>query len=112
MKKKITAVLLAILLSFCLTATPAVAGQATASQDDGVFYYVGSFLLSILYVPVKLVTCVGTQAGAAVAYTATYNVPGHYDGGTNGKEIGEVARKSCTGPWIITPDQVKNDYGQ
>jgi|ERR671923_1468523 hypothetical protein len=111
MKRKTTAAVIAILLSSCLTATPVIAAEPTASGDDGIFY-VGSVLLSILHLPLKLVTCVGTQAGAAVAYTATYNVPGNYDGGTNGREIGEVARKSCTGPWIITPDQVRKDYSE
>jgi hypothetical protein len=45
-----------------------------------------------------------------VAYVATFGVAGNYEGGTNGRQIGEVARKSCTGPWLISPDQVKTDY--
>jgi hypothetical protein len=65
-------------------------------EDDGV-YYLGSAVLSILHVPLKLVTCGGTQAGAAVTYVATYRVEGSYKRGTNGKEMGEVARRSCTG---------------
>ena len=85
------------------------AQQARTDQVDGLSV-VGSVLLSVLHLPLKLVTCVGTQAGAAVAYTATYGVPGNHDGGTNGKQIGEVARRSCTGDWIITPEQVKSDY--
>lgn len=85
--------------------------QAAMKDDDGAFY-LGSFLLSILYLPVKLATCVGTQAGAAVAYTATYGVSGNYDGDTNGRDIGEVARRSCTGAWFITPEQVRRDYGE
>jgi hypothetical protein len=95
-----------------LLATPGTGRtqQSGPQQDEGVFY-LGSFVLSLIYLPVKLATCVGTQAGAAVAYTATYGVPGDYDGNTNGKEIGEVARRSCTGPWIITSEQVKKDYG-
>jgi hypothetical protein len=95
-----------------LIATPGVgrAQQTGPQQDEGVFY-LGSFVLSLIYLPVKLATCLGTQASAAVAYTATYGVAGDYDGNPNGKEIGEVARRSCTGPWIITPEQVKNDYG-
>lgn len=39
-----------------------------------------------------LATCVGTQATAAVAYTPTFGVPGNYDEGTNGKDLGETAR--------------------
>ena len=86
---------------------------ATASPGDpkpGVTATIGSVFLSLLYVPVKLTTCVGTQAVAAVAYTATFGVPGNYDGGSNGKQIGEIAHKSCTGDWFITPEQVARDY--
>ena len=104
---------LAIAISIlCITAVPSTSRsqQAAMKEDDGAFY-LGSALLSILYFPLKLATCVGTQAGAAVAYTATYGVAGNYDGDTNGKDIGQAARKSCTGAWIITPEQVKKDYG-
>ncbi len=106
---------LSIVMIFILTvlALPARvrAQQTTVEGDDGAFY-LGSFVLSILHFPLKLATCVGTQAGAAVAYTATYGVAGNYDGNTNGKDIGEVARRSCTGAWFITPGQVKKDYGE
>jgi len=49
--------------------------------------------------------------GTAVAYIFTYGVPGNFDGGTNGKQIGEVARSACAVPWIISTDQVRQDYG-
>ena len=84
--------------------------QQANSDQPRVSSILGSVLLSILHVPLKLVTCVGSQAGAAVVYTATFGVAGNYDGGTNGKEIGEVARRSCTGSWVITPEQVSRDY--
>ena len=93
-----------------LAVAPTAYAQSAPQDDDGIFV-LGSVLLSILHVPYKLATCLGTQATAAVAYTATYGVPGHYDGGTNGKDIGETARLSCTGTWFITPSQVKSDYG-
>ena len=101
----------AALLIFTFLTVPAVlrAQQSATHQVDG-FSVLGSVLLSVLHIPLKLVTCVGTQAGAAVAYTATFGVPGNYDGGTNGKQIGEVARRSCTGDWIITPEDVSRDY--
>jgi hypothetical protein len=83
--------------------------QQTAAGHGGVSV-LGSIFLSVLHLPLKLATCVGTQAGAAVAYTATFGVAGNHDGGTNGKQIGEVARRSCTGDWIITPEQVERDY--
>jgi len=111
MKQRIIYRLGAAILTISLLTLPTVGrAQQAPAQDDGVFV-LGSILYSILHFPLKLVTCVGTQAGAAAAYTATYGVPGNYDGGTNGKEIGEVARRSCTGAWIITPSQVKSDFG-
>jgi hypothetical protein len=99
------------LLVISISVVPGVlrAQQSATQQADG-FSVLGSVLLSVLHVPFKFVTCVGTQTGAAVAYTATYGVTGNYDGGTNGKQIGEVARRSCTGDWIITPEQVSKDY--
>jgi hypothetical protein len=110
MKRRSSLLLLAVTVSAALTFTPVAAKAQQSQEEDGAFV-LGSILLSILHVPFKLVTCVGTQATAAVAYTATYGVAGHYDGGTNGRDIGETARRSCTGDWIITPQQVKQDYG-
>ena len=111
MKKRIVRSVCAGLLAISVLAVPGAlrAQQATTRQTDG-FSVLGSVLLSILHVPFKFVTCVGTQTGAAVAYTATFGVAGNYEGGTNGKQIGEVAHRSCTGDWIITPEQVKHDY--
>jgi len=112
MKKRLISGLCAAILTMAVLALP-VAGRAqqSGSQEDNGIFVLGSVLFSILHLPLKLATCVGTQATAAVAYTATFGVPGHYDGGTNGKDIGETARRSCTGSWFITPSQVKNDYG-
>ena len=111
MNEKLVSRFVAALVFVCIAMAPGIAkSQQAAQQDDGAFY-LGSVIFSLLYLPVKLVTCVGTQAGAAVAYTATYGVAGSFDGETNGKDIGETARRSCTGDWIITPQQVKKDYG-
>ena len=100
-----------LILSIVALPTIGRTQQTTMKEDDGAFY-LGSFVLSIVQFPLKLATCLGTQAGAAVAYTATYGVPGNYESNTNGKDIGEVARRSCTGAWVITPQQVKKDYGE
>jgi hypothetical protein len=111
MKKRLISTPSALILIIAVLALP-VAGNAQSSpQEDNGIFVLGSVLLSILHVPLKLATCVSTQATAAVAYTATFGVPGYYDGGTNGKDIGETARRSCTGSWFITPSQVKTDYG-
>jgi hypothetical protein len=111
--KKYSGLIAAILLlSFLGMPSISMAQQPTSrTAEPGFFSVLGSVVLSILHVPFKAVTCVGTQATAAVAYAATFDVGGHYDGGTNGKDIGETARRSCTGSWIVTPSQVANDYG-
>ena len=110
--KRVLLLSIAILI-LSIVAVPTIGrAQQTTLEEDGGAFYLGSFVLSIFQFPLKLATCLGTQAGAAVAYTATYGVPGNYDGNTNGRDIGEVARRSCTGPWVITPQQVKKDYGE
>ena len=100
-----------LILSIVAVPTIGRTQQTAMKEDDGAFY-LGSFVLSIFQFPLKLATCLGTQAGAAVAYTATYGVPGNYESDANGRDIGEVARRSCTGAWVITPEQVKKDYGE
>ena len=112
MKKNLPSFCFVALLTLALLALPAAGrAQQQATGDGDAAFFLGSVIFSILHVPLKLATCVGTQATAAVAYTATFDVPGNYDGGTNGKDIGETARRSCTGAWLVTPSQVKSDYG-
>src|SRR5215510_10239795 len=103
MKKRIVGACSVALLTFSLLALPAT-GRAQESSDgaDGIFV-LGSILLSVLHLPQKLVTCVVTQSSAALFYTGTYGVRGGYEGGTNGRDVGETARRSCTGDWIVTP---------
>ena len=109
--KLLRALATAILIVAMLAIPSAGRAQSAEREDDGVFF-LGSVILSILHVPLKLGTCLGTQAISAVSYVSTYGVEGHYDGGTNGRDIGETARRSCKGDWIITPSQVKKDYGE
>ena len=109
MKQKLISGITIIIFAIALLG-PSTARAQSSQEDNGIFI-VGSVLLSIIHVPYKLVTCAATQASSAVFYTATYGVRGHYDGDTNGRDIGETARRSCTGDWIIKPEQVKKDYG-
>jgi hypothetical protein len=102
---------IAAVVILVLLGAPIPARAQQAQESNGVFI-LGSVLLSIIHLPIKLVTCVGTQAVSGVAYAATFGVPGNYEGGTNGKDIGETARSSCKGDWIVTPQQVKKDYGE
>jgi hypothetical protein len=101
----------AAILAVAIFAAPMTTRAQSSGQEDNGAFFLGSLLFSIIHVPYKLVTCAATQASSAVFYTTTYGVRGHYDGDTNGKDIGETARRSCTGDWIITPEQVKKDYG-
>lgn len=111
MTKKLFRGISAVILIVAILAIPSSGRSQSADREDNGVFVLGSVIFSILHIPLKLATCLGTQASAAVAYTATYGVEGHYDGGTNGKDIGETARRSCKGDWIITPSQVKTDYG-
>lgn len=110
MVRKVVFGVCAVALILGLLFTPAsLRAQQAASGDDAVFY-AGSAIFSLLHIPFKLVTCGTAQVLTTVAYVATNGVPGNYDGGTNGKQIGEVGQRSCTGDWVITPSQVKADY--
>ena len=125
MKNKIYSILCTSFLALTLLLAPSLTLAAeimqqgsTESQPEpqlrrpGFVHILGGILLTPLLFPVKLVTCVGTQATAAVAYVGTFGVEGNYGGGTNGKEIGEVARRSCTGSWWVRPSQIVRDYGE
>ena len=121
--KTVTALFLGVFLLLFTLLAPATRSLAEEAIQDGpsdssgqprrpgFFHILGSIVFTTLHLPAKLVTCVGTQATAAVAYTATFGVEGSYDGGTNGKDIGETARRACTGSWIVRPSQVVRDYG-
>jgi hypothetical protein len=123
MKRSLFLVIGAAVLSFSLLAPASRCFAEQAAEDGasnalsqqrrpGFFHILGSIVFTTLHLPAKLVTCVGTHATAAVAYTATFGVEGNYDGGTNGRDIGETARRSCTGSWIVRPSQVVRDYGE
>ena len=112
-KKYSVVVAVIMLLSFAATPNISMAQEAThRTAEPGFFSILGSIVFSTLHVPFKAVTCAGTQVTSAVAYAGTFGVEGHYDGGTYGRDIGETARRSCTGSWIITPSQVARDYGE
>jgi hypothetical protein len=113
MKTQTPSKIAAIALALAIVTTPGIGGAQQAAQEESSSPFVlGSILLSILHIPLKLVTCVGTQVTGAAAYVATYGVEGAYDGGTNGRDIGETARRSCTGDWVIPASQVRKDYGR
>jgi hypothetical protein len=112
MKKNTLAKIAAMTLALAVVTTPGISSAQQAPQEESSPFVLGSILLSILHFPVKLVTCVGTQVTGAAAYVATYGVEGAYDGGTNGRDIGETARRSCSGDWVIPASQVRKDYGR
>jgi hypothetical protein len=101
-----------LLLSFAATPSISVAQEANErAAQPGFFSVLGSIVFTPVHVVYKAITCAGTQVVSGVAYVGTFGVEGHYDGGTNGKDIGETARRSCTGSWIVRPSQVARDYG-
>ena len=109
----------AALLAFSLLAPASRSLAEEAAQDvvsqprrPGFFHILGSIVFTPVHVVYKTLTCGATQAAAAVPYITTFGVEGHYDGGTNGRDIGETARRSCTGSWIVRPSQVAQDYGE
>lgn len=116
MKHKTNSRLTVTLIVFGLLGAPSLTIAGESMQQElrrpGFVHVLGGILLTPPVFVSKLITCVGTQVTAGVAYTATFGVEGNYDGGTNGREIGEVARRSCTGAWIVTPSQVVRDYGE
>jgi hypothetical protein len=116
MKKQLSLIIGTAVLAggLLISANPSVAQEAGNSEQrrPGFFNILGSILLTPLQLVSKTVTCVGTQVTAAVPYVATFGVEGAYDGGTNGRDIGETARRSCTGSWIVRPSQVARDYNE
>ncbi|MGH7831796.1 MAG: hypothetical protein ACREP8_16665 [Candidatus Binatia bacterium] len=109
MARKITSGICMIILAIGLLVTPSPVGAQQSGGEDGA-YVLGSVIFTLLHVPFKLLTCGTGQVISTLGYVGTYGVPGNFEGGTNGKEMGEIARRSCTGDWVISPSQVKEDY--
>lgn len=116
MHRKLLMILsLVVAVSIASTHPNLVGARAEANGDPDAIHYAGSALLTLMNIPFKLGTCVFGQGSSAVAYVLTAGVPGNYEEGpngpeTNGREIGEVGSGSCSGPWVIEPSQVQEDY--
>ena len=105
MHNKVAPITCAALLAVAMLSIPSI---SRADEDNPVNIF-GSILLTVLNIPVKLVTCVGTQALTIPAYVLTNGVEGNYEGGTNGRQIKEVGYGACANHWIITPEQLQKD---
>jgi hypothetical protein len=81
-------------------------------RRPGFFSILGSILFTPPHLAYKAATCVTAQSAAAVPYLMTFGVEGAYEGGTNGRDIGETARRSCTGSWVVRPSHILRDYGE
>jgi hypothetical protein len=112
MKKPLSLLAGVVLLagSLLISANPSFAEEADAPRRPSFFHILGSILLTPPHLLFKAATCYSTQAAAAAPYVFTYGVEGAYEGGTNGRDIGETATRSCTGPWIVRPSQLARDY--
>lgn len=111
MKRRIVSKICNLGLLFSLLLPPYLAvAQPSNSEDEDVIYYVGSTVLSLIHIPMKLTSCVGTSVITGIAYATLYQVPGGFEEGTTGKEIGEVAREACSGSWLVASSRAKEDY--
>jgi hypothetical protein len=114
MKKPLSLLAGAALLagSLLISANPSMAEEADApaQRRPGFFHILGSILLTPAHLLFKAATCYSTQAAATAPYVLTYGVEGAYEGGTNGRDIGETATRACTGSWIVRPSQLARDY--
>jgi hypothetical protein len=106
-KKRVASITCAALLAVAILSIPSIS-PAQSSEDEPV-NVLGSVLLTVLNIPFKLATCLGTQAITIPAYVVTNGVEGNYEGGTNGRQIKEVGYGACAGHWVITPDQLRKD---
>ena len=104
MHNKVARITCAALLAVAMLSIPSI----SRAEDNPVNIF-GSILLTVLNIPVKVVTCLGAQSLTIPAYVLTNGVEGNYEGGTNGRQIKEVGYGSCAGHWIITPEQLQKD---
>ena len=105
MHKKVARITCAALLAVTMLSIP-----STSRAEDNPINIFGSIVLTVLNIPFRLVTCVGTQTLLTIpAYVLTNGVEGNYEGGTNGRQIKEVGYGACAGHWIITPEQLQRD---
>ena len=111
MERKVTFWICVISLTLgLLLVPPAVRAQEPKSEGPQLGSHVGSVFLSLFYIPIRLVTCVGTQFVTAPTYLITGDVPGNFEGGRDGRQIAEVSKGACTSSWVITPSQLSKDY--
>jgi len=111
MHRKIVSWICVISLVFGLLTVPLSAmAQDKTTTGAKVGRVFASIFLSVFYIPIRFVTCVGTQAVVAPAYLITGDVPGNFKGGTNRKEIAEVSKEACRSMWVVTPTQLRKDY--
>ena len=111
MHQKIVSWICVISLVFGLLAFPLSAmAQERSSAGATIGSVAGSFVFSLFYFPIRMLTCVGTQTVTAPTYWITGDVPGNFKGGTNRKEISEVSKGACTSSWVVTPSDLRRDY--
>jgi len=75
--------------------TPSSAAEGSTAAQVG--YGVGSAVGTLVYVPLKATFCI--LGGIGAAFTAIASPP----------TAGKVARVSCGGTWVVTPDVVSGD---
>lgn len=117
MRKKIATVILAAFVAVVLTphfSNTAHAGETGVYEPEGPLHWFGSGFLTVLNVPYRLASCIVWQATAVPMYVMTSGVQGGYTenevDGASTRDIGEVASGSCAGPWVVSPQDLAQDY--
>jgi len=77
-----------------------VGAQATSPESGGeqAAYKVASVLGTLLYTPLKATLCFMGGAASTFVYVSS-----------GAKAMRTVARTSCKGTWVLTPDHLKGD---
>jgi hypothetical protein len=100
--KKIVALLIGLALLGSSEAgwtQPKSQGTQSKSQGNGpeqVAYGAGSFLTTLVYAPFKATFCILGAVGSGIALPIA-----------GSKTAGNIYGTTCTGTWVITPDNLK-----
>jgi len=109
MRRTLACILFVVVLSTIPLPAVLHAADPKEARPNGL-EITGSVFLTILNIPWKSISCASTVAITGLAYVFTAGVPGNYEGETHGENVGDVARSVCSGPWVIRPSRVQEDY--
>jgi hypothetical protein len=94
--KKVVAVLIGVAVVGSSVASWAQPKSQESGAAEQIAYGTGSVLTSLVYAPVKASFCVLGAIGSGFAFPFA-----------GPKKAGAIAESSCSGTWILTPDNLK-----